>query len=716
MAAVSKKTPSKKAEGGATLEKPARAKAATTTAEKPTVTAAEKPKTPRAVKKPAAAKKEEPIIEKAVAIEEAKPAIPALSAPVEPKALPPATEAAPAPKAITPALAAEIAKPKPPDDRIVHLKPPIIVKDLAAKMAVKPFQLISDLMQMKILVSINQPVEAEVARKLCEKHGFKLELERRGEHAPKPTETPKTEVKVVAPAPRKENLSSRPPVVTIMGHVDHGKTTLLDAIRKANVVAGEAGGITQHIGAYSVALPASDKKGAPKTITFLDTPGHEAFTAMRARGANITDLVILVVAASEGMMPQTIEAMNHAKAAGVPIIVALTKMDLEAAQKMKDRVKKQLQEHELASEDWGGKTITVEIAATKKVGIDQLLEMILLQAEVMELKAEIDGPARGNVIEAQVESGRGPTATVLVRQGKLRLGDSLIIGPHWGKVKALIDDQGKMIKEAGPSMPVKIVGLSGVPLAGVEFQVMKSDVEAREHSVREQDSLRAEKLEGPKRLTLEDLLTTTSDNRKTLKLILKADVQGSIEAIQESTTKLPKDKINVDLIHAAVGPISESDVLLATASKALIVGFQVKVDTGAAEAAKAQGVQIQLFRIIYELIDAVREFMGGMLDPEIKLTNLGTAEVKQVFDMSKGGNVAGCLVTNGRIDRKGRVRLVRRRNVIFEGSIQTLRRFQDDVSEVRTGLECGIRLEGFNDYQPGDLIEVYQIEKIHQKL
>lgn len=602
------------------------------------------------------------------------------------------------------------------DSHIIHIKPPIIVKDLATRMSIKPFQLISDLMQLKILVSINQPVEPDIARKLCEKHGFKLELERRGEHPIKPTDLPKEELKPVVKAPEAKNLVSRPPVVTIMGHVDHGKTSLLDAIRKANVAAGEAGGITQHIGAYSVLVHSSDKKASPKSITFLDTPGHEAFTAMRARGANITDIVILVVAANEGLMPQTIEAIHHARAANVPIIVALTKIDLEASQKMKDRVKKQLQEHDLASEDWGGKTITVEVSATKKIGIDQILEMILLQAEMMEIKAEQEALAEGNVIESQMESGRGATATVLVRKGTLKAGDSLTIGPYYGKVKGLIDDKGKMLKQVGPGMPAKIIGLSGVPAAGSPFYATVSEVDARVHSEREQEKLRSQKLESPKRLTLEDLLSVTGDNRKVLKIILKTDVQGSCEAIIQSISKLPQDKINVSVIHSAVGPITESDVLLATASKALIVGFQVKVDSSAAETAKLEGVQIQLFRIIYEIFDRVRELMAGLLDPEIKLTSLGMAEIKQVFSLSKGGAVAGCLVTQGRIDRKGRVRILRRKNVIFEGGISTLRRFQDDVSDVRTGLECGIRLEGFNDYQPGDTIEVYQIEKIAQKL
>jgi translation initiation factor IF-2 len=634
--------------------------------------------------------------------------------PVAPQAAAPVISPAAPAKAAT-AEVAPVAAPA-GSDKIVHLKPPIIVKDLAARISVKPFQLISDLMQLKILVSINQPIEPDVARKLCEKHGYKLELERRGEHPVKAVEAPKEKAKEVVVKPKAEKLAARPPVVTIMGHVDHGKTSLLDAIRKTNVVAGEAGGITQHVGAYTVSVPSADKKAPPRSITFLDTPGHEAFTAMRARGANVTDIVILVVAASEGMMPQTIEAMNHAKAAKVPIMVALTKMDLEAAQKGKDRVKKQLQENDLAPEDWGGKTITVEVSATKKIGIDTLLEMILLQTEVMELKAEFECPAEGVVIEAQMEAGRGPTATILVRKGVLRVGDALVVGQFWGKVKGMIDDKGKMIKEAPPSTPVKIIGLSGVPSAGIPFEVMKSEIEVRTRGEAEQASLRATKLEGPKRITLEDLLTASSDNRKILKIILKTDVQGSLEAIHQSLSKLPHDKINVDVIHSAVGPITETDVLLATASKALIVGFQVKVDTSAAETAKHEGVQIQLFKIIYELVDKVREFMAGLLDPEIKLSSVGMAEVKQKFEVSKGGAVAGCLVTHGRIEKKGKVRILRRKNTIFEGGIGSLKRFQDEVSDVRSGLECGIRIEGFSDFQTGDIIEVFHIEKIQAKL
>jgi translation initiation factor IF-2 len=684
------------------------------------VPTAEKKVEPPAAKAPAPAAKPSP------APAPAKTVVPV----VTPAAKPPATSVqpspAPAPVAVVKSAPATVPAPAPaapakgkapevPADHVLHLKTPIVVKDLATQMGVKPFQLISDLMQLKILVTINQPVEAEVARKLCEKHGFRLELERRGEHAVKPVEVPKVEPKKVEAAPKAAKLSARPPVVTIMGHVDHGKTSLLDAIRKTNVVAGEAGGITQHIGAYTVALPVVKDQPA-RTITFIDTPGHEAFTAMRARGANVTDIVILVVAGSEGLMPQTIEAINHARAANVPIIVAINKMDLEAAQKLKDRVKKQLQERDLAPEEWGGKTITVEVSATKKTGLDQLLEMILLQAEMMELKGETECPAEGTVIEAQMEPGRGATATVLVRRGVLHVGDAFIVGPHYGKVKALIDDKGRGIKSAGPSTPVKVVGLSAIPEAGATLKAARSESEARSHSETQHEDLRVQKLAGPKRLTLEDLLTPLNDQLKTLKVVLKADVQGSCEAIKECVSKLPQDKVQVDIIHTAVGPISESDVLLAAASKALIIGFQVKVDNAAAEASEREGVQIQLFRIIYELVDKVREFMSGLLDPEIKVVSLGRAEVKQIFPMSKGGNVAGCLVVHGRVDRKGRVRILRHRNTIFEGSIGTLRRFQDDVSEVRTGLECGIRIDGFNDFEPGDTIEIYQIEKLAAKL
>ena len=645
-----------------------------------------------------------------------EPSLPDTTLPPVAEAPSPVRESVPEPSPEAPAPSAKPAKPV--DPRIIPFKPPLTVRDLATAMNLRPFNLISDLMALKILVTINQALDFEMARKVCEKHGFRLERERAPE-APKPVHVAKSSEK---PSERKLSemvLVGRPPVVTIMGHVDHGKTSLLDAIRKANVVSGEAGGITQHIGAYTVTLPLDPKaeKGTPaRRITFIDTPGHEAFTAMRIRGANITDIVILVVAGNEGLMPQTLEALSHARAANAPIIVAITKMDLDASQRMLDRVKKQLQEKDLASEDWGGKTITVPVSATKKTGITEILEMILLQAEIMELKAENTGPAEGSVIEAQMESGRGATATVLVRRGTLRVGDTLIVGPHWGRVKALIDDHGKPIKFAEPSQPARIVGLSGVPEAGSTFRVVESDIFARQHSETQHEQLRATKLEGPKRLTLEDLLTNTTDNRKLLKVILKADVQGSAEAIAQSVVKLPQTKVKVEVIHTAVGPITESDVLLSTASKALIIGFQVKVDPTAAEAAKREGVQIQLFRIIYEIMDKLQEIMAGLLDPDTKLVSLGQAEVKQVFEVSKGGTVAGCIVSHGRIERRSRVRVVRNRNVLFEGGLGSLRRFQDDVNEVRTGLECGIRVENFNDFEPGDIIEAFQVEKTAQKL
>jgi len=497
-------------------------------------------------------------------------------------------------------------------------------------------------------------------------------------------------------------------VVTFMGHVDHGKTSLMDAIRKARVAVGEAGGITQHIGAYSV--PVKDHK-----ITFLDTPGHEAFTAMRARGANVTDVVVLVVAADDGIMPQTKEAISHAKAAKVSIIVAINKIDLPSANVM--RAKQQLQEHGLVAEEWGGDTLMCEVSATKKIGIDQLLDTIILQSEVLELKSNPDEPAKGNVIEAQVEQGRGPTATVIVRAGTLRLGDCLVIGPHWAKIKALIDDKGKNIKEAGPSTPAKIIGLSGVPEAGAEFTVVANEKIARITSETRETEMRLGKLEAPQKVTFENLFDTlASAQKKVLNLVLKCDVKGSAEAIVASLEKITSDKITLNIMHTAVGPITETDVLLASASNAIVVGFNVKVDQGAAETSKREKVSIKLFNIIYELFQQVEEAMVGMLDPELKDAVVGHAQVKQIFDLSKGGSVAGCVVTDGRIIKSAKARLLRKKLVIYEGYISTLRRFQDNVGEVRSGVECGLRLDHFHEFQAGDIIQCFQIEKVAQKL
>jgi translation initiation factor IF-2 len=591
--------------------------------------------------------------------------------------------------------------------KIIHIKPPIIVKDLALQLGVKNFQLIKELMDdFNIFANPNLTVEPEVATKVCEKHGFVFEMERRekggGVH--------KVEQVVVAPPPpvieKEEELKLRAPIITFMGHVDHGKTSLMDAIRKTRVAAGEAGGITQHIGAYTV-----DYKGT--RITFLDTPGHAAFTAMRARGANVTDVVVLVVAADDGLMPQTIEAINHAKAAPhVKIMVAINKIDLPSANI--DRVKQQLQEHDLTPEDWGGETIVVPVSATKGTGVDTLLENMVVQAEVMELKASPTATPRGTVIEAQVEAGRGPTATVIVQMGTLKVGEPFICGDYGGKVKSLVDDRGKPIKSAGPSTPVIVLGFTGLPNAGDEFLVMESEKSTKVLSEERLAAKRTEKLSIPQRATLESLLET-ADGKKVLRLVLKCDAQGSLEALTASLGQIESKKIDLEMIHAGVGPISESDILLASASNAVVVGFNVKVESNAVGAAKREGVQVKLYSIIYELIDQMKEAMAGLLDPEHRETVIGHAEVKQVFQLSRG-IVAGCLVTDGRISRSARARVLRRRQPVYDGGLSTLRRFQDDVKEVRVGLECGIKLGDFSEYQVGDIIECYQLEQVAQKL
>jgi translation initiation factor IF-2 len=640
---------------------------------------------------------------------ETPPAPPRLAPPA--KAAPPESPVTEAPtpadtKTATDATAVSPAEEETAAQKVILIKPPIVVKQLANELGLKPHQLIAELMNYNIFANINQTIEPDIASKIAENHGFVLEKERRekggGVH--------KVEQVVVAPPPpvieKKEELKPRAPIITFMGHVDHGKTTLMDAIRKTRVAAGEAGGITQHIGAYSV-----DHNGA--TLTFIDTPGHAAFTAMRARGANVTDIVVLVVAAEDGVMPQTIEAINHAKAAQhVKIIVAINKIDLPSANI--DRVKKQLQEHGLTPEDWGGETIVCPVSATKGTGIDHLLEMIALQAEVMELKASPTATARGTVIEAQVEAGRGPTATVIVQMGTLRIGDPFICGDYSGKVKSLLDDRGKPVKEAPPSMPVKVLGFTGLPNAGDELLVMDSERSAKTLSEERLLAKRTDKLTVPKRATLESLLEATG-GKKILRIVLKCDAQGSLEALVGALKQIESKKVDLEIIHSAVGPISESDILLASASNAVVIGFNIKVENLAVSAAKSEGVQVKLYSIIYELLDQIKEAMAGLLEPEHRETVIGHAEVKQVFELSKG-IVAGCLVTNGRIARAARARVLRKRQPVYDGGISTLRRFQDDVKEVRSGLECGIKLGDFSEYQVGDVIECYQLEAIAQKL
>jgi len=611
----------------------------------------------------------------------------------------------PAPAAVTAPVIEEEAEES--DEKIIHIKPPIIIKELAAQLGLRPPQIMKDLMEMNIFANINQSIEADVAATICKKHGFTFEREKRekggGVH--------KVEIVVQPPKlpekPREEELKFRPPIVTFMGHVDHGKTSLMDHIRNARVAAGEAGGITQHIGAYRV-----DYKG--QQITFLDTPGHEAFTAMRARGANVTDIVVLVVAADDGPMPQTMEALAHARAAKVPIIVAINKIDLPSANI--DKVKGQLQEKGLLLEGWGGDVIVCPVSALKGTGIDHLLEMILLQAEVLELKASPTAAPRGTVIEAQIEPGRGPTATIIVRMGTLKIGQPFICGNFSGKVKSLIDDKGALLKEAPPSTPVKILGFAGLPYAGDELLVMESERDTKVLSEERLDAQRNEKLASPARPTLENIFDTlAAGQHPLLKLVIKCDVQGSMEALLHSLGKIQSKKIDLDIIHAAVGPVTESDILLASASDAVVIGFNIKVESSAAAAAKREGVQIKLFSIIYELIDQVKESMAGMLDPEVRESVIGHAEVKRVFDLTRG-KVAGCLVIDGRIARTARARVLRGRQPIYDGGLSTLRRFQDDVKEVRNGLECGIKLGDFNEYEAGDVIECYNLEKFPQKL
>ncbi len=616
---------------------------------------------------------------------------------------PPGTPAPAAPSVAAPATIEDEGEPQ----KIIHIKPPIIARELATQLGLKTHVLIRELMEFNIFASgPQQTVEPDIATQICAKHGFVFEMERRekggGVH--------KVEQVVVAPPPpvieKEEELKTRGPIITFMGHVDHGKTSLMDAIRKTRVAAGEAGGITQHIGAYTV-----DYKGS--RITFLDTPGHAAFTAMRARGAHVTDIVVLVVAADDGLMPQTLEAISHAKAAPhVKIMVAINKIDLPSANV--DRVKKQLQERELSPEEWSGDTIVCEVSATKGTGMDHLLEMMALQSEMMELKASPTATARGTVIEAQVEPGRGPTATVIVQMGTLKTGDPFICGDYGGKIKSLMDDRGNPIKEAGPSTPVRVLGFSGLPQAGDEFLVMESERSAKTLSEERLLERRADKLTTPQRATLESLLEA-ADGKKHLRIVLKCDAQGSLEALSAALGQIESKKIDLAIVHGGVGPISESDILLASASNAVVVGFNVKVESMAVNVAKREGVQVKLYSIIYELIDQMKEAMAGLLDPEHRETVIGHAEVKQIFKLSRG-IVAGCLVADGRIARTARARVLRRRQPVYDGGLSTLRRFQDDVKEVRVGLECGIKLGDFNEYQVGDIIESYQLEQIAQKL
>lgn len=595
------------------------------------------------------------------------------------------------------------------DKKIIHIKPPIIVKELALMMELKPFLLIQDLMEMDVFANLTQAIEPEVASRICEKHGFIFEKEKREKGAG----VHKVEEVIEVPDVQciedveEDKLFIRPPVVTFMGHVDHGKTSLLDAFRGSRVVSGEAGGITQHIGAYQVIRDG-------KSVTFIDTPGHAAFSEMRARGAMVTDIVVLVVAADDGLMPTTFEAIDHCRAAGVTIIIAINKIDIPRADV--NRVKGQLQENGLSPEDWGGSTICVEVSAKTGAGLDDLFEMIALQSEVLELKSNPEGPARGIVVEARTEAGKGPTGTVLIQSGTLRVGDAFICGTTYGKVKALLNDDRKRIAEAGPSTPIEIVGYSAVPQVGDELVELESERKAKKLSEERHEQQRQTKLAPIQRSALETLFDNIEQGKKaTIRLIIKADAQGSLQAIEKSLLEIESDKISAEILRQSAGPITEADVLLASASDAILIGFNTKVEAKAQPLVKREGVQVKLFSIIYELIDQVKEAMLGLLDPETREKVIGHAKVLEIFKLSSG-KVAGCAVTDGRVARKARARVLRDGVPIYDGGFTTLRRFKDDVKEVKVGLECGIKLGKFNDYQKDDIIECYELEKLEQTL
>lgn len=594
------------------------------------------------------------------------------------------------------------------------MKPPIIVRELAEKMGKKPFQVIADLMSMGAFVTVNQTIDPELAQKVCSKNNIRFDTEKRNLEAHQVNVQPREQKLELDQDDKIEELQPRAPVITIMGHVDHGKTSLLDVIRKANVVAGEAGGITQHIGAYTISYP-HPVTGEVQQLTFLDTPGHAAFSAMRARGANVTDVVILVVAATDGVMPQTLEALSHAKVAKVPIIVAVNKCDHPNANPMK--VRQQLQEKGLVPDDWGGDTLYVDCSAHTKQGIDKLIDSILLQAELLELKANPNRKAKGNVIESGVEAG-GPVATVLVRKGTLRVGDVIICGEHYGRVRAMMNEEGQRLKEAIPSVAVRVLGLNGVPEAGSEFSAVDNEKAARALAEERFEERKKSELDGfrPRRTSLEDIFGGIKDaSAKVLKVIVKADTQGSVEAIAEALRKIDSSKVSMEIIRDAVGAVTVDDIMLAASADAVVLGFHTRVDNSAAEAAKREGIQIKLYAIIYELIDQVKDAMAGLLDPLLKEVVIGQAEVRKVFELSKGGKVAGCYVANGKLLR-GKMRVRRKTHLIYEGVSLTLKRFQDEVNEVRAGMECGVRLDGFDDYLETDIIECYTVEKVAQQL
>lgn len=584
---------------------------------------------------------------------------------------------------------------------VISISGKITVQDLANEMGKTVSEVIKELMMMGTMATINQEISFEIASLVATKFGFELTTADDSE-----TED-EIEKLMEIEEDKEEDLKPRPPVVTVMGHVDHGKTSLLDAIRKTNVTKGEAGGITQHIGASEVKING-------QKIVFLDTPGHEAFTSMRARGAQVTDIAILVVAADDGIMPQTVEAINHAKAAEVPLIVAINKIDKDGANP--DRVKQELSEHGLLVEDWGGDVIAVPVSAKKNIGIDHLLEMVLLVAEMEELKANPDKRAVGTVIEAQLDKGRGPVATVLVQGGTLRVGDPIVAGVASGKVRAMINSKGKRVKVAGPSTAVEILGLSDVPQGGDQFVEVPSDKVARSIAEKRQQQQREEMLKSSQRLSLDDLFNQMNDGLKELNIVIKADVQGSVQAVKQSLERLSNDEVQVKAIHGGVGAITETDVLLAAASNAIIIGFNVRPVSGAESLAEKENVDMRTYTIIYKAIEDIQAAMCGMLDPDIVDEDTGKAEIRETYRISGVGTVAGCYVTNGKIYRNCKARIVRDGIIVHECELAALRRFKDDVKEVAEGYECGMSFVNYNDIKEGDIVEAYITKEVERTL
>jgi translation initiation factor IF-2 len=645
-----------------------------------------------------------PVLEEAIDLPVSEPAASVTPETVAPSAAPPAPVVTHDPTPVVavepPKVVAAVEAPpavKAPPEKRLRLGEAMTVKELAEKMDARPAEVIKVLMKMGVMATINAVIDIEKATALAQSFGYSVE-----------TAAADSGEALTDEEDSAENLVRRAPVVTVMGHVDHGKTSLLDAIRATNVTQREAGGITQHIGAYAV----NTTRGK---VVFLDTPGHEAFTAMRARGAQATDIVVLVVAADDGVMPQTVEAITHARAANVPIVVAINKIDLPNANP--DRIKQQLSEHGLVPEQWGGETIYVEVSAKRKQNIDELLEMILLQAEILELRANPSRRGQGVVIEAELDKTRGPVATVLVQKGKVRVGEAFVVGMHYGRIRALLNDRGEKIQEAGPATPVEVVGLSGVPLAGDVFQVVADEKRARQIATLRQQRQREEHIQRTSRVTLEDLYRQIKEGEvKELNVLIKADVQGSAQAVRDTLEKLSTNEVRLRVIQGAVGGITESDVMLASASNAIIIGFNVRPTPKARELAEREGVDVRMYTIIYDLITDVKAALEGLLEPEMAEHIMGRAEVRETFHIPRVGVIAGCYVTEGTITRNAECRLLRDNVVVYQGRIASLRRFKEDVHEVGSGYECGIGLERFSDVKRGDVIEPFVREQIAKKL